>query len=673
MTFRSSLRLRGGAPLLALLAAACVSAPAPALAQTVVSGHPRLYVRPADLTALRTRVTQAPISTYYNQMKSRMDGASARHSNNEVAAFEMESLALLHLIVGGTSYRDKILNTWRFQSYAAGQVDHWSLPYQVMAHSLALDYLWNDLTAGQRTSLGNVIVAMMDDLYNYSPHNVSYANAMSDYSNQLYYHLGALAFAGVVLGNEGINDGRAHFYLAEADMLLDGHMLPATNQEAGGDADLTRQSGFVGNGGWGEDMNHTDMTLPLFGRMVEAWRTGVGVNLFPRANGLATFAKYMVYMRRPNGRMTPKANGSYTSGLSDKNMGTLGCLVSARYNDALGKHVKDIAYTSATTYGFHQLGAVLWCNGSLPAPNFAALPKTVHFQGQGEVVMRSGFGTQDTWVYVRSGPIYNGHQHDDQGNLLVDAHGGELLVENAGVEVNQETVHHNSIRVAGSDQIAYGNNAVQHASPIENTAYGRGRITSVQTTVQYSYVAADFSNAYADAIVAAPKAGKVTREIVTILPDIIIVRDRVTGAGTHQVLFHAWQGAGSLNAGAKELTVTRDAGRAWVKTLFPATASAQIAPQGSTDLLTVSAAGSAGAATSFLHVIYVSPASTGFTPGSVTPIDTATLMGVSLVDRSGQTWSITFQKSGVGLGSVGNGAGGPTPPAVPTGLRIVAS
>ena len=35
-----------------------------------------------------------------------------------------------------------------------------------MAHSLALDYLWNDISAAQRTELGNVIVAMMDDLFN---------------------------------------------------------------------------------------------------------------------------------------------------------------------------------------------------------------------------------------------------------------------------------------------------------------------------------------------------------------------------------------------------------------------------------------------------------------------------------------------------------------------------
>ena len=237
-----------------------------AAAQTVVAGHPRLYLRPGDVAALRTRVTQAPASTYYNQMRSRMDGTAARHANDEVAGFELESLALLHLVNGGTTYRDKILNTWRRTSYAPGQITHWNLPYQVMAHSLALDYLWNDLSAAQRSELGTVIVAMMDDLYNYSPHNQSGANPMSDYSNQLYYHLGALAFAGGVLSGEGINDARAAFYLSEAAMLLgSSHMLPAMNQEAGGDADMNRTSGFTGNGGWGEDMNHLDMTHPMLG------------------------------------------------------------------------------------------------------------------------------------------------------------------------------------------------------------------------------------------------------------------------------------------------------------------------------------------------------------------------------------------------------------------------
>ena len=65
-------------------------------APQVVAGHPRIYLRPAALPALRARVTQAPVSTYYNQLRSRMDGTSARHTNNEVAGFELESLALLH-------------------------------------------------------------------------------------------------------------------------------------------------------------------------------------------------------------------------------------------------------------------------------------------------------------------------------------------------------------------------------------------------------------------------------------------------------------------------------------------------------------------------------------------------------------------------------------------------
>jgi heparin/heparan-sulfate lyase len=638
--------------------------PATVEGQQVVAGHPRIYLRPADLPALRVRITQPPISTYYSQMRSRMDGSSSRHTNNEVAGFELESLALLHAIAGGTTYRDKILNTWRFTSYAPGQITHWDLPYQVMGHALALDYLWNDISAGQRTELGNVIVAMMDDLYNYAPYNVTFANQMSDYSNQLYYHLGALAFAGIALAGEGINDARAQFYLSEAAGLLNDHMIPAMNQEAGGDADLPRRSGFVGNGGWGEDMGHLDMTHPLLGRMVEAWRTGVNENLFPAFNGLAKYSQYVVYMRRPGGSLSPKGNGTYQTGMSDKNYGTLGSLLSARYNDPLGRFIKDVTY-SGPTFGFHQLGAILWYNQTLPAPAFPGMPKAMHFQGQGEVVMRSGFGAQDTWVYLRSGPIYNGHQHDDQGNLLVEAYGGELLVENAGSGINHETVFHNSIRVGGSDQIQYGNNEVQRARPMAGTPQERGRITSVVTDPRFTYAATDFSNAYTDSVVPVPKAGKVTREVVTILPDVVIVRDRVTGVNP-EVLFHAWGGAAALNASTRELTVTHNGGHAWLKTVLPVSATTLLAAQGPTDLLTVRAT-SAGLTSDFLHMVYVSPASTRFVPGQLTAIDTGSQIGVSFVDRQGQRWSVAFQRNGVGLAGVTSGAA----LSAPTGLRLV--
>lgn len=638
-----------------------ISGPIPA--DAVVSGHPRIYIRPQEIGALRTRVTQAPISTFYNQLRSRMDNTSTRSSNHEVAGFELESLALMHLVAGGTTYRDKIMNTWRFTSYSLGQVNHWALPYQVMGHAIALDWLWNDLSVAQRGEIGRTIVSMMDELYNYAPYNTTWPNQMSDYSNQLYYHLGALAFAGIVLAGEGINDSRAQFYLSEAEILLRDHMIPAMNQEAGGDSELRLRSGFSGNGGWGEDMGHIDMTHPLFGRMVEAWRTGMGQDLFPEINGLAKISKYIAYLRRPNGMLSPKGNGTYQIGMSDKNYGTLGSLLSVRYNDPLGKFIKDTTY-QGTTYGFHQLGPVIWYNQSVPSPNFSAMPKAVHFQGQGEVIMRSGFGPQDTWVYLRSGPIYNGHQHDDQGNLLIEAYGGEILIENAGIDVNHETVYHNSIRIAGSDQIPYGNNAIQSAQLLAGTQYERGRVTSVQTYPLYTYVATDFGAAYPDSVVVSPKSGKVTREIVTILPDIIIVRDRVAANGMIDVLFHTWAGTGSVNSSARELRVNHRTGHGWLKTVFPTNATFRMAPQSSTDLLTVGATGT-GSHIEFIHVVYLSPSSSIFIPSEVIPISNSLQTGVSLRDRTGQIWSVAFRSEGVGLSSVINDGNSihPSPPA----------
>ena len=301
--------------------------------------------------------------------------------------------------------------------------------------------------------------------------------------------------------------------------------------------------------------------------------------------------------------------------------------------------------------------------------NLAALPKTMHFQGQGEVVMRSGFGAQDTWVYLRSGPIYNGHQHDDQGNLLVDAYGGELLVEMNGGDVHHETIFHNSIRVNGLDQTAYFNNAVQHATPIAGTPYERGKVTAVQSTAQYTYVATDFSAAYPDAAVAAPKAGKVTREVVSVLPGIIVVRDRVTAAGALDVNFHAWTGAGAIDGTGRGYTITRGSGRAFVSAVLPASAAVSRAVQESTDLFTTRATGSASAATDFVHVISLAPSSSGFTP-VVTAINTASEVGATARDQQGLVWTVRFAKSGVGLVGVSDGTGS-SAPAAPTGVRII--
>ena len=631
-----------------LVAMAC----APALAQvSVVSGHPRIYLRPEGLESLRSRSASTAIAPYYQELKSRMDGSSARHSNDEVSGFEMESLALLHLVEAPSlEYRDKVLSGWVRWGYSAGSISHWALPYQVMGHALALDWMWGDLTSAQREDMGGILVAMMDDLLSYAPHDLGpdppWANQMSDYSNQLYFHLGALAFAGLALDGEGIDDTRAQLYLDDAENLLHNHMIPAMNQEAGGDGELLLQTGFAGQGGWGEDLGHTGMTHPLFGRMVEAWRTGTAEDLFPRINGLATISQYLVYLTRPGGNLSPKGNLDYGGRAPDKSFGTLGCLTSARYGDVLGRHVKDTAHTG-TTYGFHQLGAVLWYDATLPALDLDALPRSRHFQGQGEVVTRSGFGSQDTWVYVRSGPIYNGHQHDDQGNLLVEGYGGELLVENAGNGLDP-TVNHNTIRIGG-DQIAYGNNELQYAQPIAGTPQERGRVTAFTETSTYTYVATDFSNAYDDAQVAAPKAGKVTREVVAVLPDLLVVRDRVAGEMPAEVLWHAWSATSSVSG--PEVTITQGTGRAWLRTVMPADVSIARTTQGGTDLLTVTATAAQSPQT-FLHLIVLSPADDPYTPAQVDLIAGAVEEGVVFQDRDGVSWEVVFDPDDVGLVAV---------------------
>lgn len=622
--------------------------------------HPRLYLRSGDAMALRQRVdSSTTVRDFYQQLKGRIDGTSQRHGNDEVSGFELQALALCHVLESPSAdYRDKAVSGWFRSSYQSGSISHWDLPFWVMGQAIALDWMWDDLTPDQRMVFGRTLADMMNDLAAYAPHDLgpgrSGANQMSDYSNQLYYHLGSLAFAGAVLADEGIADDEARDYLKKGRRLIVDHMIPAMNQEAGGDDELDRHTDFTGNGGWGEDMGHLSMTHPFFGRMLEAWRTSTGEDFFPQANGLQTIGQYLYYLRRPSGHLAPKGNGTYHTSLGDKHLGALGALTSARYGDRFGKRIKDISF-SGSAFGFHQMEPVLWYRDDVPDLEEHLLPRSMHFQGQGEIVVRSGFGRADTWVYLRSGPVYNGHQHDDQGNLLIDAHEGELFVEDAG-NGKYATHHHNTLRVGG-DQLRYGNNQVQYVQPLTNTRFERGTITEFIQSELYHYAAADMSNAYSEAAVPAPRHGRITRELVVILPDIVVVRDRVESPEDAEFLLHTWNRSGSttdLDRRTHSLRVADGSGHGWAKTLLPQDATMRIEQEENTHRVTVRPAESANIddVETFLHVFYLSPLAEAYVPPDVELIADGGDLGVTLTDRAGDRWRVLFQQDEVGLRQV---------------------
>jgi hypothetical protein len=102
-----------------------------------------------------------------------MDGSSGWHTNDEVSHFEMERLALLHVIEAPSlEYRDKVLDDWVRWGYPPGSISHRALLYQVLGHALVLDWMWDDLSIGQRGDLGEIVVTMMDDLLSNAPHDL---------------------------------------------------------------------------------------------------------------------------------------------------------------------------------------------------------------------------------------------------------------------------------------------------------------------------------------------------------------------------------------------------------------------------------------------------------------------------------------------------------------------
>ena len=85
---------------------------------------------------------------------------------------------------------------------------------------------------------------------------------------------------------------------------------------------------------------------------------------------------------------------------------------------------------------------------------------SVAMEYSGMMVMRTGWGEQDTWAFLDAAPFGTGHQHEDKLNLLVHANGKFILTEcgNYAYDISEmrkyalSTRSHNTVRVSGMDQ-----------------------------------------------------------------------------------------------------------------------------------------------------------------------------------------------------------------------------
>jgi len=489
-----------------------VFCPAPSSGYSIEPTHPRIYLTQTTIDSFRYRCLDiSPMKEEYEEVKTWVDGCGQPSGNEYVFASEVLVILMTYVVEDGNpTYLSKAkawLNRLRDQGVSG---DKWTLGLRLRALSLGYDWLYHDLSRQERASYAAAVVQIADYLKS-APRFTSTANQYSDYSNIFYWHFSYIMFAGIALDGESGFADKASEYLDCMEAELKNHMIPATNQVAGS------------NGGWHEGLgDYTSMTSCPFAHIVEAWRTAAGENLFSHSSFLEFLPQFLFYCRRPHdgnyveiGDIELPATWNAANVMAE---GDLMPLVEARYQNGFAKYICN-QILPHPSYKFNNWAYLLWYDPGVADLDADTIPISMCFDGVGYAVVRTGWDEDAAFALLRAGIWYSGHQHDDQGSIILHRKG--TLATEGGEYGYDDAIYHNTLLIGGS-QTHYARNRVQFWQEMEGTEYDLGGITAFESGDCYTYVVCDIGRAYDS-----HKVDYFQREFVCAGSDCFVVFDRV--------------------------------------------------------------------------------------------------------------------------------------------------
>lgn len=269
---------------------------------------------------------------------------------------------------------------------------------------------------------------------------------------------------------------------------------------------------------------------------VTAWRSASGENLWEQArrhenDWLGQMLLYLMYTLRPDHRYA--IYGDIFDSMWPSNRGTMRVVAqaTAETRDPFGQgFLRELKqHWGGPTYETESTWYQVFEDPSIPARPRSELPLSRLFSrdGLGAVVMRSGWGPDDTWILFKCGDYGDNHGHFDQGHFEIFRHGSLALDSFYGAKT---TEFHNTILVSDPNDPAdtgiqrqfsrqsHGTFAAYRADPVVET----GDILGYRETGDTTYVLGDVSAAYPR-----EKVHSFTRQVVFLNRSEFIVFDRV--------------------------------------------------------------------------------------------------------------------------------------------------
>jgi hypothetical protein len=513
-------------------------------APTYPTAHPRIYLTPnrARLTAALNAKTTAA-TRFKASIDSWLGGA-------DVYNFQNWNAALIGQLTGNAAYCTKAVAAIELQVTTAEALIAANQAPLVAADSyleigdmigdLALVYDWcfAQTSAPQRTRWLKYADQAVWNVWNNTKAKWGSAIipwsgwAVNDPSDNYYYSfLRATMLLGLASKGE---DPQADAWIKEFhDTKIMNQLVPTFN------ADLVGGASREGTG-YGVAMRR------LF-ELYDVWKATTGETLATKTPHTRKSMLAMLHQMVPTrDRVAPTGDLSRdsTAAFFDYHRNYLQELIHVFAGDTLARRAKaQLAASSVKSMrnDFMLAFDFLYDDTAVTPQPMDALNTTYYAPGIGELYTRSSWDEHATWVNLIAGPYTQSHAHQDQGSLMIYKDG--WLAYDAVIDshsgLTQETTAHGLVRIDSGGQ------------PVRQIADTISKLTALHKTASFTYAAADLTAAY-DGNAAVQK---VQREIVYLLPDVVVVFDRVQSAGgTSQTWQLVSPVAASINGDTAKLT-----------------------------------------------------------------------------------------------------------------------
>jgi hypothetical protein len=576
---------------------AAVGCADPALAATVRSGHPRLWINTDNIQTFRDRIASSHQGEW-NSLIARLENelahppVYARKSDfgwDEGGSLIFEEYAFAYLMTGHTRYATRAIQLLYQAKSIVSPTSSDANEFYMHHVAVAYDWLYDVMTPTQRSELGS------DLLTRVKTRNITTTTDM--------YHgrdrkLRGPLFGALALHGAGIDD----LYISDR---LGAYAWFQDNYYNVLDEIAFEGSWYV----WSAYAGRSD---PAVTQNVEAWRTATtDRNPYLQDSGWTAF---------PPG-YTPKPGIDW---LTNKPLQSM-YVITPTFKGMMHGDTGNCTYCSITAltiapliqvhrdpvahwwleqliikYGLPNLYKILWWDKSVPKtpPPEAGTPRVRFFQDLGQVFFKSGWNygstSQDLWgrFHVNRTSVPINHYHLDQGHFSI-MRGNDRLAINAGLyddwpsayrhNYYANTSAHNTLIINNKGQIRMDTRGQDQVGRATEPARSRGQIDRFKDHPDYAYAFGNLTKAYPSTDVT-----NATRQFVYLKDAFYLIYDRVgtpSPSAPKEWLLHMIDKPtvnstltvreGTATSGILEstnsdlVTITRGASKLFSKTLLP--------------------------------------------------------------------------------------------------------